>query len=260
MIKITLYINCLKTILSNSILLVSAFLMMSIGLAHSEILVSQPKPIDISAVNSVNTKLESAKLESTKPFSVSYELLANGQKTNWDMVRKPDSIITFNETTQRGEIWQRDNKGEISHTRIFPREKKLVEYTQGELKTLNKLPNWNQLASIFNPEQVTKLKKTGEKERFGKQALILEGTLNGLPTIIWWIDELQIPAYVKQGEGHLRTQIIMKALYKVTPAQWAWADSSTFENYAKIDASDLGNMESDPFVKTLLKAEANHHH
>ena len=238
---------------------------MSIGLVHSENLVNQTKPFNISAVNSANTelkntKLKSTELNSTSPISVSYELLTNGQKTNWDMVRKPDSIVTFNETTQRGEMWQRDNKGEISHTRIFPQERKLVEYTQGELKTLNKLPSWNQLASIFNPKEIKKLKNTGEKEVLGKQALVLEGTLNGLPTIIWWIDELQLPAYVEQGLGHLRTQIIMKELYNVAPAQWTWANLSTFENYAKIDASDLGDMESDPFVKTLLKAEGNHHH
>ena len=193
------------------------------------------------------------------PMSARYELSIAGQATDWFMIRQPNTVITFNAKSQQGEIWQRDQHNDIEHSRIFTEDKKLVEYTNGELKTLNKLPQWAQLASIFAPEKIATLEKTGEQIVLGQRAEVLQGKLSGVPTIIWWLPELQIPARIEQGKNESATVFLMKEMHQQPPASWNWADSAVLNDYARIDASDLGDMESDPFVKKLLTMDGHHH-
>lgn len=192
-------------------------------------------------------------------ISVKYELKSSTQKMDWFMDRKPKSIATFNAASQQGEVWSINTYGDIEHNRVFVQDKTIVDYTNGQLKTLNKVPQWNQLASIYSPNQIAKLNKTGEKVLFGKSVTVHEGVLNGLPTIIWWLPEMQIPAYVQQGEGKTRTSMLMIEMLTQTPITWSWVNPTALVNYARIDASDFGDMESDPFVKKLLELEGHHH-
>lgn len=192
-------------------------------------------------------------------ISVKYELQNSTQKMDWFMDRKPKSIATFNAASQQGEVWSINTYGDIEHNRVFVQDKTIVDYTNGQLKTLNKVPQWIQLASIYSPNQIAKLNKTGEKVLFGKSVTVHEGLLNGLPTIIWWLPEMQIPAYVQQGEGKTRTSMLMVEMFTQTPNTWSWANPASLINYARIDASDFGDMESDPFVKKLLELEGHHH-
>lgn len=213
---------------------------------------NEVKTIPAQYVNTENVLLPS--------ISVKFELQTSTQNVDWFMDRKLNSIATFNGASQQGEMWSRNPNGDIEHSRIFLQDKKLVEYTNGELKTQNKLPQWNRLASIFDPKQIEKLNKTGEKVLFGKQAFVLEGALNGVPTIVWWMPEIQIPAYVQQGEGNMSSSLVMKEILTQTPSTWEWANPSMLETYTRLDASDLGDMEGDPFVKKLLELDGHHHH
>jgi len=202
---------------------------------------------------------ELANQVSLPSISVKYELQNSTQKMDWFMDRKPNSIATFNAQSQQGEVWSINTYGDIEHNRIFVQDKTIVDYTNGELKTMNKVPQWNQLASIYSPKQIAKLNKTGEKVLFGKSVTVHEGVMNGLPTIIWWLPEMQIPAYVQQGEGKARTSMLMIEMLSQTPITWSWVNPASLVNYARIDASDFGDMESDPFVKKLLELEGHHH-
>ncbi len=182
------------------------------------------------------------------------------KNTDWLMDRKANNIATFNTASQQGEIWSRDQQGDISHSRLFVQDKKIIEYTNGELKTLNKVPNWQRLATIFDTKQIAKLNKTGEKGVLGQQAQLLEGKINGQQTVVWWLPSLQIPAYIQQGEGSAQTRMVLKELYQTTPTHWDWVNTALLSTYSTIDASDLGDMESDPFVKKIQNAEGHHHH
>lgn len=192
-------------------------------------------------------------------LSLKYELQDSKQKVEWLMDRKANSIATFNSASQQGEVWSLNKYGDIEHNRVFVLDKTIVDYTNGQLKTLDKLQQWNQLVSVYDPKQISKLSKAGEKVLFGKAVSIYEGLLNGLPTIIWWISDMKIPAYVQLGEGNSRTSMTLKEVYTQTPSNWKWVDPSNLLNYARIDASDFGDMENDPFVKKLLELEGHYH-
>jgi hypothetical protein len=168
-------------------------------------------------------------------------------------------ISTFNGDNQRGEIWTRDHRGDVEYTRVFMEDKKLVEYTTGELKTQNKLPDWNQLSSIFDPKVIESLKISGEKMHFGEKVLVLEGKINNVQTTIWWIPKLKIPSYVLEKQGNVDTSMTLKEIYNQTPITWKWLDTAAYDSFSRIDASDIGDMESDPFVKKLLEIDGHVH-
>jgi hypothetical protein len=192
-------------------------------------------------------------------IAVTYEVRTSNQKQDWFMDRKKNAISTYNGVNQQGELWTRNQDGEIEHTRLFMKDKKLVEYTTGELKTMNKFPNWGQLASVFSPKDMARLKITGEKMEFGKKVIVLEGEINKVKTLVWWIPELQIPAYVLQKQGNIDSSMLLKEIFTQTPSEWKWANQATLDTFSKIDASDIGDMENDPFVKKLLEMDGHAH-
>jgi hypothetical protein len=217
----------------------------------------QNQPAQMQSIKAEQSEI--ANQGSLPSISVKYELQNSIQKMDWFMDRKPKSIATFNAASQQGEVWSINTYGDIEHNRVFVQDKTIVDYTNGQLKTLNKVPQWNQLASIYSPKQIAKLNKTGEKILFGKSVTVHEGVLNGLPTVIWWMPEMQIPAYVQQGDGKARKSMMMVEMRTETPSTWSWVNPTALVNYARIDASDFGDMESDPFVKKLLELEGHHH-
>lgn len=188
-----------------------------------------------------------------------FEIDNTKQKVNWYMDRKSDAISTFNEHTQHAELWMRDAIGNIAHSQVFANDKKIIEYSHGELKTLNKIPHWDQLASIFAPAQIAQLQLTGTETHFGQTAQVYEGVLNGIQTKICWIPALQIPAYIEQGEGKHLSAIVLKEVFQSTPAHWMWANNANLDDYLRIDASDLGDMESDPFVQRVQALNGHQH-
>lgn len=192
-------------------------------------------------------------------LSARYQIRNASHNHEWFIDRKINVISTFDGDNQRGEIWTRDHHGDIEYTRVFMEDKKLVEYTTGELKTQNKLPDWNQLASIFDPKTIESLKVSGEKMHFGEQVLVLEGKINNVQTTIWWIPKLQIPSYVLQKQGNVDSSMTLKEIYNQTPITWKWLDTATYDSFSRIDASDVGDMESDPFVKKLLEMDGHVH-
>jgi hypothetical protein len=192
-------------------------------------------------------------------LSARYEIRSASHNHEWFIDRKMNVISTFNGDNQRGEIWTRDHRGDVEYTRVFMEDKKLVEYTTGELKTQNKLPDWNQLSSIFDPKVIESLKISGEKMHFGEKVLVLEGKINNVQTTIWWIPKLKIPSYVLEKQGNVDTSMTLKEIYNQTPITWKWLDTAAYDSFSRIDASDIGDMESDPFVKKLLEIDGHVH-
>lgn len=195
------------------------------------------------------------------PAVAAHYLLKSGeQQANWYLIRETDQVKTYNQSRQQGELWRRDAQGRIEHQRLFPADKKVVEYTQGQLITMKRLPEWDHVATLIDHHERGSLKKTGERQVMGQTAWVLEGKLHGADTIIWWLPVLQLPARMETRVGALRSVMELQSTYAQAPAAWNWFDSTVTDQYDRIDASDFGDMESDPFVQRLLAQEGHGHH
>lgn len=195
------------------------------------------------------------------PAVAAHYVIATGpQKADWFLIRESQQIQTYNPTLQRGEIWLRDTKGRIEHQQVFSADHKIVEYTQGQLLTLHRLPQWQQLATLISPQEFAALKKTGERDVNGKLAWVMQGTVRGEASTVWWLPELQLPARIVTHDAEHQMVIELQDHQLSKPASWNWMDDTELANYDRIDGSDLGDLESDPFVQKLLAQEGHSHH
>lgn len=200
-----------------------------------------------------------AAMVSIPPLAARFKLHTADRDTDWFMIREPRRIATFNAGSRQGEVWTRDEQGRIEYTRVFADDRKAIDYTSGQMETLNMAPDWARLASIISPETIAQLRKTGERKMLGRRVLVLEGKVEGAPLRLWWLPQMQLPARLEWGHGNAATRLVLQEIHKQTPIDWNWTDESVLDTYAKLDATDLGDMEYDPFVQKVLRQDGHHH-
>lgn len=194
------------------------------------------------------------------PLAIHYEINTGKQISDWFIVRENTAITTYNQQSMQGEIWSKDATGEIEHQRIFSEDKRIIDYTSGELKALHKMPEWNRLASIFSPAKVNAMHKTAETDFQGKLVEVRDGLMDGVQTTVWWIPELQIPAKIEQWSTRGKSIMTLKEMHQKKPDNWKWLDEKELTSYLRIDASDFGDMENDPFVQKVMALDGQSHH
>lgn len=208
-----------------------------------------------------NDIVAQAVVASPAPTSLAahFDLQIDSQRTDWYLWRDRDSIETANAGSGRGEVWERQGESMYSYSRIFHNERKVVEYTPGELKTRNVDPDWDQLGSIMSPRQLGLLKRVDSKTMFGQRAIHYRGRLNGEKIDLWWLEQSRLPALLQRTVDHRRVTLRLKEIKAASPVSWPRADASAVAAYGHIDASDFGDMETDPFVARVLEEDGHHH-
>jgi hypothetical protein len=201
----------------------------------------------------------SAVQQALPSLAARFELRAGGRGADWFLIREPQRVANFNTGSRQGEIWAKDQQGRMEYTRVFAEDQKILDYTDGQLKTMNMQPDWAQLASIIRPDALAQLRKTGERKVMGKRAVVLEGKMDGMRTRLWWLPELQLPARFERGTGKTATLLVLRELHDQTPAAWNWTNDAVIETYARLDATDMGDMEYDPFVQKVERQDGHHH-
>lgn len=171
------------------------------------------------------------------------------QVREWYMWRQPSQIETRELADDTGEIWRLGRGDQVSYQRVFHKDKRVVEYSTGDLRALNRYPNWRRLASVIDPSLLkNKLKLTGKSEALGQEALRYQGQLGGVEFEVWWLEREQIPALVRQVYPDREVVLRLKAVSPLSKSAWP---REQVDGYASIDYSDLGDKQSDPFVRRI---------
>lgn len=193
------------------------------------------------------------------PLAARYTLRSNALKTEWFLWRDADTIETADLATGQNNIWERLGSGDYANIRVFNQEQRIVEYLPGELKTRNVKPDWSKLASIVSPQLLATLKRGSSKQLFGQMATRYTGQQSDQKIELWWLNKAQLPARLKITGEHRQLDMTLLELQSSAPDVWPRATESRIASYQKIDASDLGDMESDPFVARLMRQEGHEH-
>lgn len=181
---------------------------------------------------------------------------------DWYLLRRADRIATAGD--DRAEIWQRDARGDISLVRVFHGDRKLIEYTGGELRTQQRYPDWTRLGSVFDPRRIPAMKPVGKQNYLGRPATRYRQRHDGVITEVIWLNQESLAASIVRRRGGVSTTLAIKELRDSPAPAWPVArlDGSIqidgIEDYARIDGADLGDMESDPFVKRIMGDAEEH--
>jgi hypothetical protein len=200
------------------------------------------------------------------PVAAEYETVVTetGEHTHrhvnhWRFWRDADLVETRSLNTDEGEIWRRSVKGLIFYERVYHRDRKVVESNPDDLRALHREPDWTKAALLLDPELLaTRLTFQG-RERLGERvALRYVGAADGVDYEVWWLERENLPGLIRQRFPEREVAVRLREAYPLGQAPWPHDVS---REYASIDYADLGDMESDPFVKRILHGgEFGHEH
>jgi hypothetical protein len=202
--------------------------------------------------------------EQPVPLAAHYTLRVNKLQTDWFLWRQNDLIETANVLAAEGTIWQRlDNDAGYYYRRVFHKDERVVEYAPGELKARHTEPEWQKLASVISPKTLEALRRVGDKPMFGQRAAHYVGRLDGQKIDLWWLETARLPARLHVVSAGRQMHMELREMHAGSPDTWPAAWPRTNEQklaaYGLIDASDFGDMESDPFVAKVMQVDGHEH-
>jgi hypothetical protein len=194
------------------------------------------------------------------PLAARFDLSFDKLKTDWYLWRDADRIETANRLTGQNDIWTRDaERQQYTYRRVFHPERRIVDYTPGELRTRHAEPDWAKLASVISPQLLDALKAGTSKRLFGQKAVRYSGIVGGQKIDLWWLEQARLPASLQMSGHGRQMRLQLRELQAAAPAAWPHAEEARIADYGQLDAADFGDMESDPFVARLLQQEGHQH-
>lgn len=193
------------------------------------------------------------------PVAARFDLKVNQVQSDWYLWREADSIETASAAVAQNDIWHRLSGNEYNYRRVFHNDKRVVDYTAGEIKTRHAEPDWSKLASVISPQLVQELKRGASKTLFGQKAVRYTGKVGGQSVELWWLEQAQLPASLQMTRTGQRMTLALKELHGKAPASWPRATEERIADYGMIDAADFGDMESDPFVARVMRQDGHSH-
>lgn len=161
----------------------------------------------------------------------------------WTLWRDAQRIALIKASTE--EVWQRDTSG-IRLQRLYHNDHKLVDYTAGELRTMMIDARWLPLGTLIDETLLPTLRKTGPAAtpRYS-------GKLQGEQIDLQWDATQRLPIQLSRRTAKGSVQFQRLAVHAQAPIRWP-APTPDRGDYDRVDASDFGDMESDPFVRKVM--------
>lgn len=179
---------------------------------------------------------------------------ANGER-GLVMVRD-DNRVEYRVANEPVRVWRQTADG-VELRELYSAERRMVVYAPGDLRTLDKVPDWAQLSGLVDPALRTQLKATGDAAAFAQPLTRYRGVdRDGTPVALDWLADSGLPARYCAGKhcsSRSRSDDALR-LQGLTQASAEGAFTS-FEGLLEIDHADLGDMELDAFVHGLSHVE-----
>ncbi|MEK6750257.1 MAG: hypothetical protein AABY83_13820 [Pseudomonadota bacterium] len=174
---------------------------------------------------------------------------------DWYLVRRANQVETSR--NQYSEVWQRDARGELTLTRVFHQDHKLIQYTPGELRTQRREKDWETLNRVVPEQQLTTLKHIADLTYLGRPASRYTGQHGAEKLDVIWLTHEALAAKIVHTNRDQRTTLALKELRPQPATHWPQANPGVIEPYDFIDGADLGDMEYDPFVRRVLDSDGH---
>jgi hypothetical protein len=154
------------------------------------------------------------------------------------------------------QLWRQTADG-IAHLELFPQERRSIAYAPGDLRTLDRVPQWTRLTGLIDPALLTRLRRTGSGHAFDEVVTRHRGDdANGGKVALDWLEADSLPAYFRSGTGDTAYVLRLRKLQRIR----ADAAFTSTADYREVDYADLGDMELDPFVARYLRRHGHAEH
>ena len=186
----------------------------------------------------------------TMPPAAGKEVRA-ARRSDWYFYRNDRRVSLVKGAIE--ETWHRDSRGSLSFERVFHEDRRSVEYSAGELATLNVQADWAALSTFVDPAELLSLTPVSRSGRGAEERIRLRGRSGKDSVTIDWLPAWQLPAHiVRRGAAGRVTRIDLVAHAALAPAAWP-VPGRDAADYLRMDAADFGDMDYEPVVR---KSEA----
>ena len=166
------------------------------------------------------------------------------QQQTWQLTRD-DTLITWLKGPATEERWHRDRSG-IRLERVMRNDRHVIEYSAGELRTLEVAVDWPTLGSLF-PAASLALLKPGAPLRAGQPQRWV-GRIGAEQIDLLWDPLKQLPIWLARKGPNGRVLFKRVALHPNAPPGWPRAGADT-DDFQRLDAADFGDMAYNPVVR-----------
>ncbi len=188
-----------------------------------------------------------------KQLGVLYTNQKGFGQVSWRVWRQPNQVAY--EYPDKGiiEVWQLEQQ-KVTFTRYFTAEQRGIYYSNGDLKSINQEVEWQQVNEMLPPARRAQLGEPSLKQDtcFHYSQYQQQGQLS-----LTWNNDLNLPILVVNSTTGQRSQQI-----KLLDSAQSKTFFAQLESYQLLDFADIGDSESDPFVRKMIKLgyvnHANH--
>ena len=175
--------------------------------------------------------------------------------------RESDRVETRDEGGETGALWERSNAGVIFFRKLYHQAHKAIEYYPDDLRAAGNNLSWDAIASTFDPKLLgSALKRVANENYLGREAERYRGEVDGVVMEVVWLTQERIPAMVTKTAANRVDTLRLAEIWPIEKAPWMRSTSVLLEQYRHLDFTDLGDIESDPFVKSVVSNAHDHHH
>lgn len=226
-----------RTIRNKLILL--GFFGLTASITHAEV------ALEDNALTTLNAQFET--IECARPCKKSV-------KNSWWMWRTPEKVELRKVQSTNSELWLLE-AGKISYSFLMHDEKKLIEYSDVDLRILNQSTDgkkWEAITRLVTQKDLANMQKKSLKKQYqGLSLTQYNGKINGVETHIIWVPALQVPLQLTYiyPQHQLTVNLVHHGVQKglvIATTEQALLD------YQRIDYTDIGDMEHSASAKVWL--------
>jgi hypothetical protein len=187
--------------------------------------------------------------------------LADHSQTRWSWLfwRSQRMIQTADGNRQGGDIWERNAQNQIFYRRLYHPDRTAVEYMPADSAVDHRNFDWTRLSTLVDRKTLDRLPVGAAVTIAGRTAQRRFGRLDGWQTEILWLAGEHLPARLSKSDGRLSIEMELVDLRPLSEAPIPPVPVADIDRYRQIDHADLGDMESDPFVRKLDTREPHDH-
>lgn len=176
-------------------------------------------------------------------------------KHSWWMWRTPEKVELRKAQSANSELWVLQADKTISYAFLMHDEKKLIEYSDLDLKILNlsmDANKWEALTTLVMQKDLASMQKKPLKRQYqGLNLTQYDGKLNGIETHITWVPALQVPLKMTFVYPKHKVTVNLIRQGEQDPSVTATPEQALL-GYESIDYTDIGDMEHSPSAKVWL--------
>ena len=144
------------------------------------------------------------------------------------------------------EIWRRDSSG-IRLERLLPQDQHLIDYSAGELRSLQVALDWRDLGTLIAQADLAKLRLLRHASP-APPYRDYHGQLGQDTVQLRWDPVALLPLRLLRRSAAGQVLMERTAAHPSTPADWPRADAGSAD-FQRLDAADFGDMAYNPVVQ-----------